>query len=70
MTTQTTNLPVFDRLTLATPFAAPLGNPIAALRRLFTVRRAVAELQNLSDYELDDLGIGRSEIRARVEAAL
>ena len=45
-------------------FAASLlaGNPEEVKRRR-TYRATVRELEALSDRELDDLGIGRSEIR-------
>lgn len=40
-----------------------ISSPIAALRRAIDVARTAAALNALSDRQLDDIGVERSEIR-------
>ena len=56
---------------------APAVSPFAALRRLWQAwrqrgeeRRAIASLNALDDYQLRDLGLGRSDIEGAVRGTL
>jgi uncharacterized protein YjiS (DUF1127 family) len=50
------------RYPLASALAALLRT-VSALRREVALRRAAATLEGMSDHELKDIGIGRSDIR-------
>jgi uncharacterized protein YjiS (DUF1127 family) len=64
--TEATSAPASVIASLLGDAARGISSLFAHASRYREYSRAEAQLMKLSDHELDDLGIGRSEIRARV----